>query len=97
MSKQPAQGPVEPILTDPHNVRDLFCEGPVNVNANGPFATLTFTCLRPEAGAIFGERDQIPMRAVVCARLVMSTNNLAALRDLLNRVVQVSPPSPTKN
>jgi hypothetical protein len=77
----------QPTVTDPDNVPEIVCDGQFNVTVTNPFATLTFTHKRPDATVMF--RDvKIDHKAVVRARIVTSMNNLIALRDLLNRIIQ---------
>jgi hypothetical protein len=49
-------------------------------------ATLTFTHVRPDATALLRD-GTIDLKSVVRARIVLTANNLVALRDLLNRVI----------
>jgi hypothetical protein len=88
MANQPQQIPV----TDPENVPEVLCDGQLNVSVMGNFATLTFTHVRPDATALFRDGTMEP-RAIVSARIVITVENLIALRDLLNRVIQ-SPDTP---
>jgi len=78
MANQPEQLEV----IDPDNVPEILCDGQFNVSVVGGLATLTFTHVRPELAALF--RDA----RIVRARIVVTTSNLAALCDLLNRVIQ---------
>jgi hypothetical protein len=79
--------PKPPIVTDPDNVPELLCNGRLNVTVADPFATLTFTHVRPDATVLFRD-GTIDIQAIVRARIVTSMNNLVALRDLLNRTIQ---------
>jgi len=76
-----------PIVTDPNNVPEMLCDGPFNVTVAGPFVTLTFTHGRPDATVLFRDGNT-DFKATVRARIVTSMSNLAALRDLLNRLIQ---------
>ena len=83
MAEEPAQHPV----TDPDNVSETLCDGQFNVTVTGPFATLTFTHARMDVEAMFRD-GRIDPKPIVRARIVTSMNNLIALRDLLNRIIQ---------
>ena len=74
-------------VIDPDNVPEILCDGQFNVSVVGGLATLTFTHVRPELGALF-RNARIEMKSIVRARIVVTTSNLAALCDLLNRVIQ---------
>jgi len=76
-----------PIVTDPNNVPEMLCDGPFNVTVAGPFATLTLTHGRPDATALFRDGNT-DFKPIVRARIVTSMNNLVAMRDLLNRIIQ---------
>jgi hypothetical protein len=82
-----ADEPKPPIVTDPDNVPEVFCDGQFNVAVAGHFATLTFTHARPDATILLGD-GTIDFKAIVRARIVAPMNNLIALRDLLNRIIQ---------
>ena len=94
MANQPQQPPV----IDPDNVPEIICDGMFV----GSLATLTFTHVRPEPTALLRDGTINP-NSVVRARIVLTINNLLALRDLLDRVIQKpdipAPPSggPTKH
>jgi hypothetical protein len=85
--QKPQQQPQQPTVADPDSVPEIFCDGQFNVSVIGNFATLTLTHARPDEAKLFKE-GIIDMRAVVRARVVMTLNNLVALRDLLNRIIQ---------
>src|SRR5262249_52809600 len=53
----------------------------------GNLAFLTFTHVRPDATRLFRDGTVEP-QSVVRARIVITVENLTALRDLLNRVIQ---------
>ena len=82
-----ADQPKQPTVTDPDNVPEMLCDGQVNVAVTGPYATLTFTHTRPDATIMFRD-GLVDPKSVVRARIVTSMNNLVALRDLLNRIIQ---------
>jgi hypothetical protein len=82
-----ADQPEQPEVIDPDNVPEILCDGQFNVSVVGDLATLTFTHVRPESAALF-RGARIEMKSIVRARIVVTTTNLAALRDLLNRVIQ---------
>jgi hypothetical protein len=83
MTNQPQQLTV----TDPDNVPELLCDGQFNVTIAGNLAILTFTHVRPDATRLFRDGTVEP-KAVVRARIAITVENLAALRDLLNQVIQ---------
>jgi hypothetical protein len=78
----------QPPAIDPDNVPEILCEGMFNVFVDSKLATLTFTHRRPDAAAMMGN-SIMDMRSVVRARIVMTLDNLKALRDTLDRVVQM--------
>ncbi len=79
--------PKPPIVTDPDNVPEVLCDGPFNVTVTGPFVTLTFTHGRPDITALFRD-GKTDFKAITRARIVTPMNNLIAMRDLLNRIIQ---------
>jgi hypothetical protein len=79
--------PKQPTVTDPDNVPEMLCDGQLNVAVTGPYATLTFTHTRPDVAVMFRD-GLIDPKSIVRARIVTSMNNLVALRDLLNRIIQ---------
>jgi hypothetical protein len=82
-----------PPITDPDNVPEIICDGPIYVNATPSLATLTFTHGRPDVDALFKKNNAAVAATVVRARVVLTTSNLVELRDLLNRIIQA--PAPT--
>jgi hypothetical protein len=88
-----ADQPEQPEVIDPDNVPEILCDGQFNVSVVGGLATLTFTHVRPGSAALF-RHARIEMKSIVRARIVVTTSNLAALRDLLNQVIQ-APDTPT--
>jgi hypothetical protein len=83
MANQPEQPPV----IDPDNVPEIVCDGRFNISVTGSLATLTFTHVRPDPTALLRDGTVNP-NSVVRARIVLTIQNLAALRDLLDRVIQ---------
>ncbi len=79
--------PKEPPTVDPDNVAETLCLGRFNLSISPPLATLTFTHLRPRIAPLI-DNGAIEPESVVRARIVVSLDNLAALRDLLNKVFQ---------
>ena len=71
---------------DPDHVSEILCLGKLNVSMTGPFATITFTHGRPKP-ALLLDNGVIDLESVVRARIVTSVENLTALRDLLDRVL----------
>jgi hypothetical protein len=82
-----AEEPNQSLITDPDNVPETMCDGQFNVTVAGSLATLTFTHTRRDVTAMFRDGRIVP-KSVVRARIVTSMNNLTALRDLLNRIIQ---------
>src|SRR2546430_10347661 len=82
-----ADEPKQPTVTDPDSVPETVCDGQINVAVAGPITTLTFTHVRPDAGIMFQDGRSDP-KSIVRARIVIPINNLIALRDLLNRLIQ---------
>jgi hypothetical protein len=82
-----ADQPEQFVVTDPDNISEISCEGPINVFVTGDRAVLTFAHVRPETTALFKEGTITPI-AVVRARIIITIENLNALRDLLNRLAQ---------
>lgn len=92
MAKQRQHPPV----TDPDNVPEILCDGQMNVAIRGSLAVITFTHVRANPTPLFKDGTVQPI-AVVAARIVLTSSNLVALRDLLNRVItapgQPAPPA----
>ena len=75
-------------VVDPDNVPETICFGNLNV-AIGPsgLSTITFTHPRPKVGALF-EKGEISNESVVRARIVTTTKNLVALREIVTNLLQ---------
>ncbi len=73
--------------TDPDNVPETLCLGKFNIQVGGPFATLLFTHPRPRVGPMVDE-GKLVLESVVRARIVLSLDNLVAMRDLLNNLLK---------
>ena len=82
-----ADEPTQPPVIDPDNVPETLCDGQINVAVAGPFATLTFAHVRPDVGVMFRDGRSDP-KSIVRIRIIIPMNNLIALRDLLNRLIQ---------
>jgi hypothetical protein len=82
-----AKRPQTPLVVDPDSIPETLCDGIFNVSIVGSFATLTFTHVRAEPSALLKD-GTIDPHYVVRARIVLSINNLLALRDVLDRVIQ---------
>jgi len=76
---------------DPHTIPETLCEGPFNISWAGRLGTLTFMHTRPKLSALMEEPSRIEPENVVVARIVMSVENLLALRDLLTQHIKVIP------
>jgi hypothetical protein len=74
-------------VIDPDNVPETLCDGRFNIHPHGRLATLTFTCSRPDADDLFRD-GTINAKEVVRARITMTIENMAALRDLLVRTIK---------
>jgi hypothetical protein len=81
-----ADEPQQAKIVDPDRIAETLCDGQFNIHTQGAFAHLTFTHHRPAAAPLFAGR--LEFEAVVRARVVTSIDNLKALRDLLNRLIQ---------
>lgn len=82
-----ADQPQQPPAIDPDSIPEILCDGQFNISVTGNLATLTFTHVRPDAAAMFGD-GTTNASSVVRARIVITVSNLVALRDLLNQVIQ---------
>jgi hypothetical protein len=82
-----AKRPQQPLVADPDSVPEIICNGVFNMSVVGSLATLTFTHVRPEPTALLID-GTIKPSSVVRARIVLTINNLVALRDLLDNVIQ---------
>jgi hypothetical protein len=78
--------PQNPPVSDPDNVPEIFSDGQMNVTIRGNLATITFTHVRADPTPMFKDGTLSPI-AVVTARIIVTFQNLTALRDLLNRVI----------
>jgi hypothetical protein len=76
-----------PAALDPDTVPETICDGAFNVAIFGQLATLTFTHVRPDPGILLKD-GSLELKSVVRARIVITMNNLIALRDLLNKAIQ---------
>jgi len=74
------------LAIDPDNVPETLCDGQFNISVIGQLATLTFTHWRPNAPQLF--QGTIVPSAVVRARIVLTVQNLIALREFLNGIIQ---------
>lgn len=85
--------PHQPTGIDPHNVPETLCLGKFNLSFNAAgLATLTFTHVRPKPGPLI-ESNTVEDEYVVMARIVTTTDNLIALKDVLNAVLKDVPPA----
>lgn len=83
--------PQQPPAVDPDNVPETLCCGMFNLSfVAGNLATLTFTHPRPKIGPLVGS-NQIEDELVVRARIVLSLENLVALRNFLNEAIKEDP------
>jgi len=83
--------PHQPTGIDPHNVPETLCLGKFNLSFSAAgLATLTFTHVRPRPGPLL-ESNTVEDEYVVMARIVTTTDNLIALREVLNAVLKDVP------
>lgn len=82
-------------VVDPDNVPETLCIGKFNIAISAAgLATLTFTHVRPKVGPLL-DGGTIDEESIVRARIVTNTDNLVALRDLLNTVIRGNSASTT--
>jgi hypothetical protein len=81
----------QPSVVDPDHIQETLCDGRFNIHPHGNLATLTFTHSRPIASDLFAET--MNLEEVVRARITMTLDNFAALRDLLTLIIK-SPDTP---
>lgn len=87
--------PPEQPCIDPDNIPETICAGRFNLSfSSGGLATLIFTHVRPKVGPLV-DRGQIDEETVVRARIVTTTDNLVALRNLLNEAIKDEPAATT--
>ena len=89
-----ANAPAKPQTVDPDNVPETFCNGGFYLTWSGSFGTLTFTHTRPKVGPLFGG-GQVEDEQVVRARIILTAENMAALRDLLADKIKGGGDAPT--
>ncbi|WP_181337120.1 hypothetical protein [Hyphomicrobium methylovorum] len=73
-------------VLDPDNVAEILCDGRFNISSSGGLLTLTFTQSRPRAQDLF--EGKVIHDDIVRARITMTSGNVVALRDILNRVIK---------
>ncbi|WP_338822088.1 hypothetical protein WDM22_38375 [Bradyrhizobium septentrionale] len=84
----------DPPCVDPDCVPETLCLGKFNVMFNQMgLATLTFTHPRAKTGPLL-DQGQIEDEGVVRARIVTSSENMVAMRDLLNSLLKDTPAAP---
>ena len=70
-------------IIDPDHVPEALCNGFINLHfSSNDFGVLTFTHARPKPQSMFVGGQTLP-DLVVRARVVLTPDNLRALRDLL--------------
>lgn len=84
--------PEASIINDPHLVREVVSDGPMNVQWIGNRATITFTHPRAQPQPLIGE-GKAQMDLVIAARIATSMENLIELRDLLIRLFPLDKPA----
>jgi hypothetical protein len=75
----------QPAIHDPNVVREVVCDGPMNVQWGGNRATITLTHLRAQPEPLL-RNGELHLDLVVAARIATSVQNLIGLRDLLIRL-----------
>jgi hypothetical protein len=83
----------QPKVYDPQMAPELVCDGPMNVHWIDDRAVIVFTHPRARPQPLFEGQTQIDL--IVRARIVTSTKNLTALRDLLARLLPDDKPRAT--
>jgi hypothetical protein len=83
---QPQQSPI-PQITDPDSVPETLCLGPFNLAVIGPLAVFTFTHIRPEADRLV-RQGATSHAAVVRARIVIPTDDLTAVRGIIDETLR---------
>ncbi len=84
-----ANQPLSTTVIDLDRVPDTLCDGPFNIAVFGPLVTITFTHIRPDVSQVFANANFVPS-AVVRARIVLTLQNLTALKDTLNAFIQTA-------
>jgi hypothetical protein len=92
MPHQPNPQPHSSVI-DPDNIPETFATGPLNIEVTGPVALLTFTHARNDICDLMAGKQPPAMSVVVRARIVMPTEALGALRDVINQIIGASAPS----
>jgi len=77
----------EPPAVDPDHVPETLCIGKFNITPMGSLVVLTFTHTRPRLKPLLDDGD-VMWESVVRARIVTTTENLVALRDVLNKIIR---------
>lgn len=81
---------------DPHNVPDIFVNGPINLHNMGNHVTLTFTSVRPNGDMQLAPQmtAQPNLTAVVVSRLTLPMELAVQLKELLhNGLVPIQLPN----
>ena len=93
-----AKAPQHPPVADPNSVRETLAVGPFSINVRGPLATITFTHIRARVGDLIANKDSQNVEAIVVARIVLPTDGLGELRNVLNNLMKdIVPASITRN
>ena len=92
MAQQPsAVGIKIATAQDPDNVAEVFVNGPINCNVQGPFAQLTFTHVRAETRDLFDGKKLPKVATIVRARILLPLEQLNELRKLLDGIIGDAP------
>ena len=91
----------EPATVDYGGAPETFCLGKFNLHQMGDLWVLTCTHVRPKAKELLDDAA-LNLESVVSARLVTSTENLIALRDVITKVTAAAAqatnaPNPTSS
>ena len=82
----------------PNRVPEILAVGPFNINVRGPLTTITFTHVRSKFGEVSANPESENVEAIVVARIVLPTDGLGELRNVLNNLIKsVVPGSSARN
>ena len=93
-----AKAQQHPPVSDPNRVPEILAVGPFNMNVRGPLTTITFTHVRSKFGEVIANTESENVEAIVVARIVLPTDGLGELRNVLNNLIKsVVPGSSARN
>src|SRR5262249_5586651 len=85
--------PTNPSEIDPAKIPETCKTGPHGIEVTGPVTILTITHSRNDTSDLMAGKQPPAMSVVVRARIVMPTEALGALRDVINQIIGASTPS----